>query len=142
MVRLESILGKLFANDKQIVVLDDTAENGGIESGSNADGSYIKYPDGTMIQWGANKTVGENETNSNNLFGSTAGSTIRFDANVNFPLTFIDTPVVVCAPRSNFLISVNALGASDTGFFVRTHLTNTADVTSSRIDYIAIGRWK
>lgn len=49
---LKSILGKLFVNDKQIVVLDDTAENGGIESGSNANGNWTKFPDGTLIMTG------------------------------------------------------------------------------------------
>jgi hypothetical protein len=33
-------------------VLDASSNPWGIESGSNANGNYTKFPDGTMMQWG------------------------------------------------------------------------------------------
>ncbi len=42
---LKYIADKLYSNDKEVALTED---NGGIESNTN----YIKYPDGTMIQWG------------------------------------------------------------------------------------------
>lgn len=45
-VSLKSILGKLFANGKEVALVDDGS---GIESGGTSENGYIKYPDGTLI---------------------------------------------------------------------------------------------
>lgn len=72
------------------LVVDDTlatdeefnVSEGGIESGSNANGEYTKFPDGTLMQWG--KVV-------INPTSNTGGE------NHIFPINFIDSNVVANA---------------------------------------------
>lgn len=46
---LKYISSVLYSNDNPVVTVGETAENGGIESGSNANGDWTKFPDGTII---------------------------------------------------------------------------------------------
>lgn len=107
-------------------------------SGSNKDGNWIKFPDGTMICWGV-KSYGSLS------FSSSWGSvyeTARFELG-NFPQSFAEIPVVTLQSYSGASCwpeavnpTVNSLG--------QTWLMRP---TSGRYDniklfYIAIGRWK
>ena len=117
------------------LIIDDTLatdeefniSNGGIESGSNANGSWTKFPDGTLICY---------------------GDTATLDGNigvVTFPQAFILAP----------LVTVTASHSNDAGYYPQ--LRNDATTTTvsyyryresgSTTDgflsnWIAIGRWK
>lgn len=43
---LKYIASKLYSNDKEVALTED---NGGIETGSNGNGTYTKFPDGTAV---------------------------------------------------------------------------------------------
>ena len=103
-------------------------KNGIIESGSNANGSYIKYYDGTMICYGEYKNL-----------SATGWET------VNLPATFKYAPSITTnfysdtAQTSTMVMSKLS--------YITTSTFNVAEVTSSgyieiSIKYIAIGKWK
>ena len=107
-------------------------------SGSNENGNWIKFPDGTMICWGI-KSYGSLS------FSSSWGSvyeTARFELG-NFSQSFAEVPVVTlqcysgasCWPES-INPTVNGLG--------QTWLMRPSSGTYNNIKlfYIAIGRWK
>ena len=61
-----------------------------VESGSNANGSWVKYIDGTMI-------CTQSATGTNNSTQNAGASLFRSSSNItfsDFPQTFISTPVV------------------------------------------------
>lgn len=125
----------------------------GYESGNNASGNYIKYNDGTLIQWG--KINKEPFLQPNDIY--TTVQSIKWyrsdPPSVQFPISFINTAYTLnitintgtdgvrfAIPRissklsSYFqlqLISVEPFTSSGTGY------TNLIDV-----EWIAIGNWK
>lgn len=109
-----------------------------VEKGSNTNGKYIKYSDGTMICY-MKKTY-------NNIAMTQAWGTIyECDAlNLgNFPVAFVEAPSVTASVSGGngscwlerLLVSASSLGSS---WFCRP-TQMTCDV---QVDYIAIGRWK
>jgi hypothetical protein len=119
-----------------------------ITSGSNANGSYIKFPDGTMIQWMYVTYI------ANEIPWSTttqAGTTYYYTAtNWTFPVSFIDL----------FKISVHASGDIPT-FGIEQHKAYNPSIISCRVEQgvlgidpatigavscykslLAVGRWK
>lgn len=95
------------------------------ESGSNANGNYIKFPSGVMICWG----------NRNDLKG---GSVLYHQS---FPVAFISTPTVAIstgAGGGRYPLYVESVTVN--GFdYIRTD-SNTGSNSWGR--YIAIGFWK
>lgn len=109
-----------------------------IESGSNSNGSYVKWSDGTMICY-------MNKLYSNINITKTWGSMYETDP-INlgdFPANFVNIPTVTatCTGRSTVFVeaftpSETSLGAS---WFARpSALENTETI----ISFIAIGKWK
>lgn len=112
-----------------------------VESGSNANGYYIKFEDGTMI-----------------CKGTASGSSPNYDwwsfckrtaeqIQVTFPATFVGSPTVTANP-TNVLGGLFAI-LIDTQ--TTTHFTFTglraggaanSNYTAWGITYIAVGRWK
>ena len=113
----------------------------GYVKGQNANGSYIKYDDGTLICW--NSIVVNSLSISAQSAGMYASTTIN--PFPNFPVTFIAQPI----------INVSSCCASEYGSMVMKHYppsttnpnnlrvfgtwSSTQNVTLS---YYAIGRWK
>ena len=108
-----------------------------VESGSNANGSYIKFSDGTMIQ------RGKGECPANVGY-----------ADITFPIPFID---------ANYTMTANHKYSGESGYGGSAQLrniTNPQNSTNStafiysylydasiasykrRVQYIAIGKWK
>lgn len=113
-------------------------------SGSNANGNYIKYDDGTLICWNR-ITYSESvavTTSSGALYRSSAITPFP-----NYPYTFIEAPAVsfeyLSDTGNHFLWIVKANSATATaprGIYLFCPTSNTcSDVVLS---YIAIGRWK
>ena len=110
--------------------------NGIVESGSNANGNWVKFIDGTMI---CNCTVTRNIANTNawnNLF-------IGDIQNIPFPQTFIELytcNIDLYCTRNVWKMSNNIPTVSGTGsMFSVSPESFTVDM---RICVIAIGRWK
>ena len=103
---------------------------GGMESGSNANGKWIKFPDGTMIQSGS-FTI------------TTQGSGFVGPDDGDFPVPFVgDIPSMVTnATGGQFWSAVaNPTLSSFTMFAQR--LNSTTQIPPRAFSWQAIGRWK
>lgn len=124
--------------DKKIYTKND---NGGyeefynIESGSNANGNYIKYADGTLIQRGKYTTT---------PIAPTSG----YMQTVNLPINFIDNDYNVITQKmsggsggfSEVIESVYVVDSSKFDVTSWNNASGTADALT--IGWVAIGRWK
>ncbi len=112
-----------------------------IESGSNANGSYVKYSDGTMECWGFASTT--TSSSSVNLYGSTSGLTYYASAARSLPATFIAQPSMACALIAPAAVgyTANLATVSTTGYLivVGSSLDNAAVIT---VAWLAKGRWR
>ena len=121
-------------------VEDDMLTNLGteIESGSNENGSYIKFADGTMI-CSRRKTI---YTPITNTWGSLKISTM-LDEFV-YPIPFIKRPHTTISVESNKSAWIVCSGNGSISKPMPIHLVAAEAVNSDYFDieYIAIGRWK
>lgn len=103
-------------------------------SGSNANGTYIKFPDGTMECYGT-KLIPSVSFSSVNAVYYALLPTIAFAA------TFYNVPIVVSSVEMGNVGATQVSGISTTGFtgVIISASSATFDVT---IRFIAKGRWK
>jgi hypothetical protein len=101
--------------------------------GSNANGEYVRFPDGTQICWGS--TAGLAHT-----------ANVELTTNINLPISFLATaemkPLLNYRPVSTQAFTVGKCHASvsSTGIIqVRSQFSFTQSYT---IDWYVIGRWK
>jgi len=118
------------------------AAKGGIyESGSNANGSYVKYADGTMECWWESPTI----VNCNaGVLGATRYSAAI--SNIQFPQPFISIPLVSgLNERTNNFISTQffQLSATQIGSLTLCDMgSGIAEDTAQGVPgYHAIGKW-
>ena len=124
----------------QNTILGAVSQSGGvptgavIERGSNGNGEYVRYADGTQICWGTQATSGGHTTASGSLFIS---STVTH----TFPAAFAGATPTVGVTGSN---SVTIWGAVDvtglTAFDMRTYRSGSS-ATDYTTRWMAIGRW-
>lgn len=116
--------------------LDDYIRNttGVVESGSNSNGSYIKFADGTLIQ--------EGDTGSFTIPASTGGS-----KDVTFPINFYDTNY--CVTQTNLgggtyysWVAESTTNKTISGFTCSCWNNTSAGSSTTNFSWIAIGRWK
>ena len=111
-----------------------------VESGSNADGYYVKYLDGTMIcTKKVTVTVNQNEwTSWGQLYESPAKS---FG---NFAETFYATPTINLTVSGDacWIESLSGQSTSSVGQSRVVRPTVPGVVLTSYIQVIAVGRWK
>lgn len=111
-----------------------------IESGSNDNGSYIKFADGTLLQYGVFDT---NERDFTTEFGSVFYNNSYFG--INFPLEFINVPIITVNEELGGYLGGNILGGLPTksNFRVCLYTAKSATLTRNAIIYWqAIGKWK
>ena len=108
------------------------------DSGSNANGSYMKFPDGTLICW-KNLTVSGTFSAWGNVFISDAMSL------GSFPYTFYAVPAVTVTPRNTdtagSVVNLNNVSTTSCGE-VRCQRGTTLGTSQFTFSIIAIGRWK
>jgi hypothetical protein len=99
-----------------------------IESGSNVNGEYVKYANGTMICFGVTPT----------MVPSTTG--VRTET---MPALFSIPPIVIITPGTGVERSVTAEG-NDVVYSITTtsFVIASGRVTATTFQWIAIGRWK
>lgn len=111
-----------------------------IERGSNANGEYVRFADGTQICWAKSSTLYSSSTAYASVYRSSAGA--RF----TFPAAFSSTPFVRGAldPVSSNIADVHSEG----GFAASPTQTSSMYIISyfsmpqaGYIGYVAIGRW-
>ena len=109
-----------------------------IESGSNSNGSWIKYSDGTMICYQSFTC----NVNYSTTYGSGYYAEIT-DEIKSFPVSFIETPKVSVGLATNYGIGCALRDTNTekcaTNIFVYTFASRTDTIT---LNIIAIGRWK
>ena len=115
--------------------LDDYIRNttGVVESGSNSNGSYIKFADGTLIQ--------EGNTGSFTIPANTGGN-----KDVTFPINFYDTNYYVTQTSLGGVyyswVAVATTNKTVSGFTCNCWNNTTASACTTEYSWIAIGRWK
>lgn len=123
--------------DTSSYIANTLASGAIIERGSNANGEYVKFADGTLICLSNVTTNGINGS----LLG---GSTYYYDhPSFPFPATFITTPkfnITTGSSSGRLWISNGSLPT--TTAFSFTLLGSTESFARSLVNIVAIGRWK
>lgn len=131
----------------------ESAINGVVESGSNDNGYWIKYADGTMICTGSKSVIANASTTNETGGGIYRSSGIEFNT---FPQSFTDVPYSIsygikrCTKQDvpkfilenfndSYAVTNSSPGKIFIGFLGTTDLSLSIDAT---VTYIAIGRWK
>ena len=125
-------------NLNQLQTNIENAINSVVESGSNDNGSWIKYSDGTMICY---KSTGEIDMNITTSWGSLYEGNISVG---NLPAEFIETPTIFVTPfGSGMLIEQGGIYASKTSWGNITGVRpNSVENVKARFHLMAIGKWK
>lgn len=102
-----------------------------IDAGSNANGNYRKFADGTMICYGV-ATIPALSANA------------KADVTVTFPETFYSAPIVVATIRSSApsYWSTTVLGESTTSFRLDVQNMTSSAQSSQTANWFAIHVWK
>lgn len=113
--------------------------NGIIESGSNDNGKWIKFNDGTMICSNRISVVA--------AINSAYGTLYRSDAvNIpDFPVEFIEKPSYSFSCDSTysaFVVNWSATTKTNTGMIILVRIGSSTPTVDFNISYIAIGKWK
>lgn len=110
-----------------------------VERGSNANGEYVRFADGTQICWGTG-TINVS-TNLNNHFGSTSGASVSGNALISFPATFSNTSYSVSVfPTFRGFTVLGAYSKNGANAAVRMGVSGS---TANDVPYewSAFGRW-
>lgn len=105
-------------------------------SGSNANGSYLKFDNGVMIQWGSQE-LSVNMTNAYGAFYYSLGSS------QDFPVDFLDTNYSL-----NISLDTTGVGGcchynkTKSKFYVRCYNGTSFANATPTLHWIAIGKWK
>lgn len=113
-------------------------KNKEIQSGSNSNGKYIKFPDGTLIQYG-NVSITPSTARLQGGLSYYSG-----EMNVSLPQNFIDTNYslssnILIANMNYFCQSYCSI-ISNSSIFISFASTGKEDTRT--IQWIAVGRWK
>jgi len=122
-------------------ILGTVSEDGGvptgaiIERGSNANGEFVRYADGTQISWIHNHDGGEVSNNSSgNIFRTNNQS-------YTFPVEFSEVPTVNITSRGFTAWSGNCRAIATNEISQYRQFSSTANSNSVEVRIIAIGRW-
>ena len=110
---------------------------GEIEKGTNANGTYVKFADGTMVCYGR---VTLNSLNMQSAWGSLF---ISAKLPATFPATFFAAPVVSVTMENltgDGAIWMNE--SSDVGSFNGRFVRGAAITFTGTMGWMAVGRWK
>lgn len=109
-----------------------------VESGSNANGSYIKFSDGTMI---CSRITDVITMNIDVAWGSLYEGSVDIG---QFPANFTEIPAISASPfGSGMLVEQAGANATKNSWGLVTAVRPTAvQNVSARFYLIAIGKWK
>lgn len=107
-----------------------TYADGLIVSGSNSNGSYIKYPDGTLVCYSG--------------VYATAGTGLKTISGITYPDTFIGAPNVQVTHRSlaGKFANYYVLDPTTTAFGIVHQGVGNIDLNGTIFTWQAIGKWK
>lgn len=107
-----------------------------IQSGSNANGSYIKYSDGTMICYGLTSL---NEVSVSDYYSFCKRTN---SLTITFPMEFDEVPNVTITNQGFgiFSYTINNITANNFSYYAFTYPSGSN--ISGSLQYVAIGKWK
>ncbi|ADH87367.1 hypothetical protein Snov_0030 [Ancylobacter novellus DSM 506] len=111
-----------------------------VEAGSNGNGNYVKFADGTMVCWATFAVRAINIASSAVIGGFRSAAIIP-----TFPIAFAAVPAIVTFATGGSGASGSAITACDssaptTGNF-SFYLAASVNTTAAGAGYVAIGRW-
>ncbi|MCA6107717.1 hypothetical protein [Bradyrhizobium cenepequi] len=126
---------------KKADIVGTVSQSGGvptgaiIERGSNTNGQYVKYADGTMICWNPNASASDATDSALNVFSGASG-------NWTYPATFVAQPAV--SGGINGVVGLGrwltiGAGPASTQIVVWSYIQRAAGNVSAGL--MAIGRW-
>lgn len=125
------------------MVIGPVSQSGGvptgaiIERGSNANGEYVRFADGTQECWGSG--TGSPNASDANAFGTTSGTTFYENVQVTLPAAFINTSYVMqSAATARGVASLCSPTTTSTAFVQCRHAGQGVSVP---FRYTAKGRW-
>lgn len=129
-----SAFAKLNANDGELYAL--MGVGGIVDSGSNSNGSYVKYADGTMECWGISPNAQTANTAGGSVFHSIA-------VGFTFAVAFVNIPsIVISAITSGGYYCWAATDGQAQTYGFAARVISPANGAASYLSYIARGRWK
>lgn len=134
---LNKIENELVNLDSQITTINSTLGTI-IENGSNANARYVKFSDGTLIQYGyVSLTVADSRSSGGLTYWSQADD-------VTLPYNFLDTNYYVTTNvvLANMNYFCQSYGAANTKDEVRISFISTNASDNRTVHFICIGRWK
>lgn len=112
-----------------------------VESGSNSNGSYIKYSDGTMICYKTVEGTVDLTEQYYDYFYHTSDS--KYFNLGNYPVPFVSRPICNITFRGGNAQWIGAIQNQSATHVGDLHiLTVTSKTAGAYYDVIAIGRWK
>lgn len=123
-----------YNNDTTSFIANTLPSGAIIENGSNANGSYIKYADGTLVCMG--DIIFTPSSLISNLFGATSGNIYRSDRALTFAYPFILKPKVCASSEGESIATFQTA----TNITLRVYAATAGTATYN--SYIAVGRWK
>lgn len=113
-----------------------------IESGSNANGNWLKFADGTLIQYGE-----YTQSSANTTTALPSGGYRSSGYNVDFPIEFYEIPGTINVVSSGGLIDNGVIlaNANTTKTYFQIlwwSVSAVSTVQAHKATWIAIGRWK
>ncbi|USP49373.1 hypothetical protein [Alcaligenes faecalis] len=113
-------------------LIGDVSAGAVMQSGSNANGTWVRFADGTQICHGH--------------FGFSGSSWKPASPVIHYPLSFISKPAVTIQSMNDgsgyYTAAQVAMDTSAGSFYIRSSTGVVDSGTSLDGDYIAIGRWK
>lgn len=107
------------------------------EKGSNSNGTYIKYADGTLVQYGIYSTT-------TSLSGSFNNSRFASET-ITYPISFLNTDnIILLTPEQNNMLlstTVSTPSASNTSIWIWSQDSRN-ETKVIKIHFMVIGRWK
>lgn len=139
-VWIDNVNKKIYTKNDNGVYEEFYKNNGIVESGSNANGNYVKFADGTLIQRG--------KITKNVAIQSVWEGTNWYEGYItdiiNFPISFLDNDfnISITNRTSNglWIEGVQANKSSITAIVLAR--PNSSVEKTYTLDYTAIGKWK
>lgn len=108
------------------------------QHGSNANGNWLKFDDGTLVQWGK-KTISIAISTADGVLFRSSGGGFTF----TYPLPFVAVPdAMIPTPSSDVAARRTTTGESESIGSVIIWNSSSAGAANRTVGWIAIGRWK
>lgn len=130
--------GALYARDGIVATVGQSGgvpTGGIIERGSNANGQYVRFADGTQVCWNTDATQRAIPTASGTLY-------VSAPATLTFPSAFSVTPVATlqAADAVNAPAWAGSSSTTTTGI-TAAYLVSASNTATAKLAYVAVGRW-